>query len=284
MDIKKISFGNANKHIHNILGLQYNYLPSKDKIKKTDPLEIFKKIKRKRKVVNEDIPIYDKSVMKEYINLPYIDWIREGIMPFACEKFNIGYSFDKQRIVIPERRWDGTESEYIGVGGRTTNPNYEILEIPKYYKLSPTYPKSLNVYGLNENYKKIQEQGICVVFESQKSVLKRYSRKDETGVSIGTDELSETQVKILISLNVEICICLDEGIDINHIRKQCDKFYKIRKVSYMYDRWNLISKGSKNSPADMENKIYNFIFKHRTVYDDHERKLYKEWQEKQRKK
>lgn len=84
-------------------------------------------------------------------------------------------------------------------------------------------------------------------------------------------------------MNVEIIIALDEGIDINLIRKECDKFYPIRKVSYMYDRWGLIKEGSKDSPADMPNKIYEFMLKHRTIYDEKERRLLKDWQEKQRK-
>ena len=52
-------------------------------------------------------------------------------------------------------------------------------------------------------------------------------------------------------------------------------------VSYMYDKWGLIKKGSKDSPADMPNKIYEFMKKHRTVYDEQERRLYKDWLEKQ---
>ena len=51
----------------------------------------------------------------------------------------------------------------------------------------------------------------------------------------------------------------------------------------MYDKWGLIQNGSKDSPADMPNKIYEFMKKHRTVYDDQERRLYKDWLEKQRK-
>lgn len=113
--------------------------------------------------------------------------------------------------------------------------------------------------------------------------MKRASRLDNTGSSLGNCEITDEQVRILISLDVEIVIALDEGIDINHIRKECEKFYPIRKVSYIYDKWGLIPKGSKNSPADMPNKIYNFLFKHRTVYDEKERKLYKDWLEKQNK-
>lgn len=279
MIIKNISFGEANKYIHHILGLKYIYSSKKNNEEKYDPLRIFKKIKKKRRSSNVDIPIYDESCMKEYIDLPYIGWIREGIMPNACKRFNIGYSYDRKRIVIPERKWDGGENEYIGISGRTTVPNYEMFDIPKYFKLSDTYPKGLNIYGLNENYKSIQEAGYAIIMESQKSVLKRYSRKDETGVAIGNCELTDTQVKILISLNVEICICLDEGIDINHIRKECEKFYHIRPVSYMYDSWGLLKKGSKDSPADMENKIFNFMFKHRKIYDEIEHKEYMKYLE-----
>lgn len=285
MILKNISFGKANKYIHKILGIKYSFNKKQDNDNGNvkDPLEIFKKVKRQRHILDKDIPIYDDSCMKEYINLPYIDWIREGVLPFACKRFNIGYSFDRKRIVIPERKWDGDDDEYIGISGRTTVPNYDILGIPKFFKLSDTYPKGMNVYGLNENYQTIQEAGYCVALEAAKSVLKRYSRKDGTAVAIGSCQLTEEQVRILISLNVEIIIALDEGIDINCIRQECDKFYPIRKVSYIYDKWGLIEKGSKDSPADKENKIYNFMLKHRTVYDESERRKLKEWQEKQAK-
>ena len=283
MEIKGISFGKANKHIHKLLGLYYTYSSKEKEEEKNDPLQIFKKVKKKRHILDKDVPIYDESCMKEYVDLPHISWVREGILPFACKRFNIGYSYDRKRIVIPERKWDGDNNDYIGISGRTTVENYEMFDIPKYFKLSDTYPKGINIYGLNENYKTIQEAGYVVVLESQKSVLKRYSRKDGTATAIGNCEITEEQVKILISLNVEICICLDEGISLQHIRKECEKFYPIRKVSYMYDKWGLIQKGSKNSPADMPNKIYEFMKKHRTIYDEKERRLYKEWLEKQEK-
>ena len=282
MTIKKISFGKANKYLHNILGLQYQF-NSKAEISKKDPLAIFKKIKRRKYTIDKEIPVYDDSILKEYVDLPYIGWIREGVLPFACKRFNIGYSYDKKRIVIPERKWDGDDNEYIGIAGRTTVPNYEMFGIPKFFKLSKTYPKGMNVYGLNENYQTIQEAGYVVVFEAQKSVLKRYSRKDGTTTAIGNCEFTEEQVRILISLGVEIIVAFDEGIDINHVRQECDKFYPIRKVSYMFDKWDLLKRGSKDSPADKPNKVYNFMLKHRVIYDESERRKLKIWQEKQEK-
>lgn len=283
MSIKNITFGKANKFIHNLLHLVYKFEKKQEKTETPDPLQIFKKVKRTRCIVNQDIPIYDETVLKEYAPYPYMGWIKEGILPFACEKFNIGYDYHRQRVIIPERLWCGDEDEIIGISGRTTIEMYKELDIPKYFKLSKTYPKGQNVYGLNENYKTIQETGYVVVFESQKSVLKRYSRKDGTGVAIGNCELTNTQVAILISLNTEIIICLDEGISLEHIWKECDKFYGIRKVSYIYDKWGIIKRGSKDSPADLPNKQYEFMLKYKIPYDNNERKKYKEWQEKQKK-
>ena len=271
MTIKGISFGEANRYLHNLLGIKYSFNSKEEKTDRIDPLEIFKKIKRCRHNANkDDVEIYDETCLKEYSDLPHISLIREGIMPFACKRFNVGYDYARKRIVFPERKWDGLDNEYIGISGRTTVPNYEMLGIPKYFKLSKEYPKGINLYGLNENYKTIQEAGYVVVFEAQKSVLKRYSLLDGTCVALGSCEVTEEQVRILVSLNVDIILALDEGITLSHIRKECEKFFNIRNVSYMYDNNRLIEKGSKNSPADMSMKIYKELFDNRINYNESE--------------
>ena len=47
MDIKNISFGKANRYLHKILRLVYSYDSKSDNENKPDPLQIFKKIKRR---------------------------------------------------------------------------------------------------------------------------------------------------------------------------------------------------------------------------------------------
>ena len=284
MDIKGISFYSANKYIHEVLGLDFNIKKDKeDKPKKKCPLGVFLNVKKRR--FNAEIDeneILEEGIIKEYQQIPHISWIREGIMPPTCKEFNIGYSFDRQRIIIPERLWCGSPTDYIGIMGRTTIEEYEMLDIPKYFPIRK-FKKSLNLYGLNENYEHIQKAGYVVVYEAQKSVLKRHSLMDKTGVSLGSHDMSDEQVSILISLNVDIVIALDKGININHIRSICDKFYGIRQVYYMYDKYNII-KGEKDSPADAENKIYDYLFKYKIKYNEKERKEYKKWREKQEKK
>ena len=275
MTVKDISFTEANKYLHKLFGLKYQYKnkKAKENIDKSDPLEIFKKIKRKRNCVNiNDIEIYDNTIIEEYEPVLYIDWVKEdGIMEFTRKRFNIGYSYKHKRIVIPVRYWAGEEDDYIGIIGRTTIRNFDLFDIPKYYPLKP-YLKSINLYGLQENYKSIQEAGYCVIAESEKSTLKRHSRLDETVIALGSHSLSEEQIKIIIGLDVEVIIAMDEGIDINYIRSMCENFYGIRQISYIFDQWNLLK--DKEAPMDLPNKFYKFLLKHKVNYDEKEHKEY----------
>ena len=273
MHILNISFPESNKQIHNLLGLEYKFIKQKESVKtEIDPLRIFKKVKTRNNLFNvNDIELYSDDILRDYVQLPHIDWIRDGIMPWTCEKFNIGYSTEKKRIVIPIRHWCGEENEYLGIIGRTTVPEYSIFDIPKYFPLKP-YSKSINIYGLQENYKSIQENQYCIVYEAEKSVLKRHSRKDETGVAIGSHSLSDEQVKILIGLDVSIIIAYDKDIPLNYIRSECERFYQTRNIYYIYDKYDLLK--DKDSPADANNKIFNYLLKYKTLYNEKEHNEY----------
>jgi len=273
-----LSFIDSLKFLHKILKLDFKFQTKNIEINKKDPLEIFKKIKRKRHTISEDIEIYDDSIIKEYIQLPHIDWIREdGIMPFTCNKFKIGYSADRKRIIIPHRWWCGDENDFVGIMGRTTIKEWKLLDIPKYLPLK-AFPKSMNIYGLQENYQTIQEAGYCVVYEAEKSTLKRHSRNDGTGVAVCCHDVSDEQVKILIGLNVDVVIAFDKGISIEHIRSTCDRFYGVRTVYYIFDKYDILE--DKMSPADATNKIFNYLLKYKTLYDEKERRKHLEWLEK----
>lgn len=280
MDIKNVSFPKSVSLVHEYLGLKYTGYKKLNNKKQTtkDPLDIFKKVTKRRFVCNkDDLEIYNDEVLDEYMPFVHIDWVREGIMPWTAEKFKIGYAPNRKRIVIPERFWCGSENDYIGIMGRTVIKEWSLLDIPKYLPLK-VFPKSINLYGLQENYKSIQEKGEVRVYESQKSVLKRHSKGDETGVSIGCHDISDEQVKILIGLNVDIVIIMDKGIDKNHVRGMCNKFYGIRNVSYIWDEYDLLK--DKESPADADNKKFDYLLKYKVNYDESERRKYIKWQEK----
>lgn len=270
--IKKLTFIEAVKYLHKILDLPFEFKrkeePKKNKI---DPLWIFKKcLRSNRRIVDvDDIHILDDKLLNDYIPLLHIDWYREGIMPWTREKFNLAYSYKHKRVVIPHKFW--MTGQLLGFNMRTTVENYDSFGIRKYY-LSSGFNKSLNIYGLYENYDAIQRAGYVIVTESEKSCLKRDSLGDSTVVSLSGKTISDEQVRILIGLNVEIIIGLDKDVDLNEIRHMAEKFYRIRPVSYIYDKWNLLD--SKDAPVDKGNKVYQFLFEHRIKYDESEHKLY----------
>lgn len=272
--IKNISFPKANKYLHELFGFEYKYKPQTKKKEKIDPLDIFKRVKKRRYIVNkEDIEIYDEDIIKEYIPLVHINWVRDGILPFAAEKFGVGYSLEKKRITIPWRYWSGEENDIVGVMGRSilTAEQCDMLDIPKYFPLK-SFPKSLHIYGLQENYETIQREGYIIIAEAEKSTLKRYSRKDGTVVAIGGHDILDEQVKILIGLNVEIVIGFDSDVSLQHVRMTCEKFYGIRPVSYIFNKYDIMKE--KQAPMDLSDKLYRYLFKYRMVYDEKEHNEY----------
>ena len=267
---KNFSFFDTVKYLHKLLGLPLTFKKQEEKKEVVDPLYIFKKVKSKRKRQNVlDIQVIDESELQDFIPHVHIDFFREGIMPWSVKKFGLAYSYKFKRNVIPLRYW--LTGELLGFNMRTSVENYDMFDIKKYF-ITPNYPKQMNLFGLWENKDSIQEKGYVVVYEAEKSVLKRDSLNDSTGVAVSGHEISDEQVKILIGLNCEIIIAFDKDIDIEHIRHCCEKFYGIRKVSYIWDKYDLL--GEKDSPADAKNKIFEFLMQYRITYDYEEHNKY----------
>ena len=265
---KKCSFVSAIKYLHNILGLKFTQYEKKEKEdEKEDPLAVFKNAMSTCRCINvANIQAIREEAINDYVPLLYIDWLREGIMPWAAKKFGLAYSYKYHRVVVPIRFWK--DGRLVGFNQRTTVENYEELGIRKYF-LTPSYKKNLNLYGLWENREEIEGKKTIVICESEKSVLKRYSRNDGTCVALQGKKLSEEQRKIILGLDVnEVIVALDNDVPIEEVRHICEQFFRARKVSYVKDRWDLL--GEKDAPADAENKVYNFLMKHRIRYDESE--------------
>ena len=267
---KNFSFFDTVKYLHKLLGLPLTFKKQEEKKELVDPLYIFKKVKAKRKRQNVlDFQVLDESELQDFVPYVHIDFFKEGIMPWTVKKFGLAYSYRFKRNVIPLRYW--LTGELLGFNMRTSVENYELFDIKKYF-ITPGYPKQMNLFGLWENKQFIQEKGYVIVYEAEKSVLKRDSLNDSTGVAVSGHEISDEQVKILIGLNCEIIIAFDKDIDIDHIRHCCEKFYRIRKVSYIWDKYDLL--GEKDSPADAQNKIFEFLMQYRVTYDYEEHNKY----------
>lgn len=269
---KKIDFRQAVKWLHNELDLKY-VSNMKPKEENHDPLSIFKSLHRYKKNSIE-YKILNEDLLTDFYPYIHKDFIKEGIiLKSTIKKFQLGYSYEAKGTIIPIRYW--LDGSLIGIIRRTSVENYEMFDIPKYFPIKP-YLKSGNVYGLWENYQGIQDKKYCVVFEAQKSVLKRDTFKDYTATAVCGHDISEEQVNILCGLNLnEIVIAFDKDVELNEIRGQCEKFYGLRNVSYIYDTYNLL--GEKDAPCDCGDDVYQYLFEHRINYNTKEHEEYKKY-------
>lgn len=268
---KQCSFVESVKYLHKILDLDYTPYKKQEKKEKFDPLSVFKRVlSARRRVDVSEIHAISDEALNDYVPMLHISWFREGVMPWTREKFGIAYSYKHKRVVIPLRSW--LDGALLGFNQRTTVDNYEELGISKYY-INPLYQKSLNLYGLWENREEIEQKRYVVIVESEKSVLKRHSLNDGTCVALQGKTLSDEQLRIILGLDVdEVIVALDNDVPIEEVRYMCEKFYRFRKVSYVKDSWDLLDK--KDSPCDVKNKVYNFLMKFRTTYDNSEHSKY----------
>lgn len=269
--IKNFSFAETMRYVHKLLGLDYKFNGAKKPTKveeKYDPLAIFKKAASKKKICNVlDFNIIDEKDMADFSEgMIFYTLFKEGIIKKTIEKFKLSYSYKWKRTIFPHHLWYD-KSVCIGYNARTSIENPELFDIPKYY-ITPGMKKEWNLYGLAENYSDIERLKYITIFESEKSVCKRDSRNDPSGVAISGHSLSSEQVRIILGLNInEVVIAMDNDIPEEEVWDMCEKFYRLRIVSYIKDTKGLFLE-EKDSPADASNKIYKYLFDHRIKYDE----------------
>lgn len=268
---RKCSYYEAYDYISDVLGIS-SYLLPKTKVEGKNPKEKVVNTKKDEK----KLTVLDEKILNRYVPRLYIGWLRQdGIMPWTRDKFDIRWNEREKRIVIPIRHWK--TGELVAINQRTTVENYELLGIEK-YRLTAGYQKSLNFYGLYENKNDILEKGYVVVYEAEKSVLKRDSHNDPTGVAIGGKALSDRQAEILLGLNVDIVISMDNDVTTKFIEEvwhMCEKLYQKngRNVYYTIDNHGFL--GEKDSIADILNEDkYQLVFSEKVLYDEEKHNAY----------
>ncbi len=131
----------------------------------------------------------------------------------------------------------------------------------KYFYIFPG-AKSQILFGLFQNFKSIQQQGIVFVGESEKFVLQIHDM-GFYGVSTCGAKVSKRQVEMLTRLGVKICFCFDKDISDKELSNIADMFLEGIDIYAMIDKDNILSE--KQSPSDDVNKwhymIQNNIYK-----------------------
>lgn len=208
---------------------------------------------------NGEIPVttYPEETLEQYGKTPNLLWLKDGISLSTQHKWGVGFDVASQRITLPIRTSTG---EIMCIKGRL-NGEPEALE-PKYLYIV-NGPMSQTLFGYSENYSTLYEGDILVV-ESEKSVLKMDSWGYNNVVALGSNSLSTTQAKLLVSLNPKsVTFLLDKSLKLENTKRNVDllkTFCTMRQIDIKYWNWeNNITLDDKAAPCDDSKEELKYI-------------------------
>ena len=214
---------------------------------------------------NDEISVttYPEEILKEYGNTPNLLWLKDGISLSTQRKWSIGYDVLSQRITMPIRTSTG---EVMAIKGRL-NGEPEEFE-PKYLHIV-NGPMSQTLFGYSENYSSLYENEILVV-ESEKSVLKLDSWGYNNVVALGSNSLSTTQAKLLMSLNPKcVTFLLDKSLPLENTKRNAEllkTFCTMRQLQIRYWNWeDNITLDEKAAPCDDTKEEFEYILRNEVV-------------------
>jgi DNA primase len=210
---------------------------------------------------------YPESILEPYKNKYNMLFFKDGIDFQAQEEFGIGYDFTTNRITIPEYSLD---NKLIGIMGRLNDKHCAKEE--RYLPIIPC-SRSLTLYGYAKNYSAIQEKDLCLIVESEKSIMKLFSMGCNNAVASCGCHISDIQAKYLKALLIKrYIVCYDEGLKIEDIIEECkklqvDNLMFQNQIGFIYDLENkYLPKDSKLSPCDMPKDIFKKIIQECTIW------------------
>ena len=209
---------------------------------------------------------YNESELDEYKGFYNTMFLKDGISFESQEKFNIGYDALSNRVTIPIYSLD---NKLIGIMGRY---NGKCAHEERWLPIIPC-SRSLTIYGFNENYQSIQEKGMTVIFESEKSVMQCHSFGCNIALATSGCHISDTQAKHIKSMFLpKIILAYDESLSEEDIITEAEKLkmdnqiYK-NQVGYIYDREHkYLPEGSKASPSDLGKEIFAKLVKECVIW------------------
>lgn len=224
-------------------------------------------VKRKEK----ELPQYMPHVLDCFVQTYPQEWLDDGISKKTMDRFNISYSISQNKIIIPHYDILG---RLVGIRGRALN-DWEVENIGKYAPIQVEgvwykHPLSMNLYGLDRTYMDIQRNGVCYLFESEKSVLQMdgFSIPNCSAAVCGSN-FNKYQLNILMKFCApsEIVICFDkeelpgEEKYFNKLWNICQKYKQYCNFSFIYDREGLLN--LKDSPTDKGEEVFLQLLKKR---------------------
>lgn len=267
---------------YKLLGIEYNFY--KDIVLKIDKQVGFKvdtsaasskyksiedRYKKQETII--DIPHLNPNLLNAYTFFATPEWLEDGISEESMQQYNIKFSIDENKIIIPHYNDEGY---LIGIRGRSLNP--EDLLKGKYMPViiegeMKSHPLGYNLYGLNLVKGNIKNKQIAIIGEGEKFCLQyntMFGHGNNITVAACGSNLSSYQIDLLIKTGAKkILIAFDkEGEDwqgrqshYNKLQSFCERFSYKCKMGFIYDAKNLLR--LKESPTDRGKEIFLELYK-----------------------
>lgn len=209
-------------------------------------------------------PMLEEITLKAYLDWDNTEFYKDNISYQTQAEFELGLDVFSHRITIPIRDELG---RLIGIKGRRV---WDIIDEhnPKYLYLKKC-KKSEILFGLDKTLPYVKEKDEVIICESEKGVMQLWSYGFKNAVAIGCHNISETQLKKIIRLNVNnVVIAFDKDITENILLEEYKKLCDFANVTCIVDIYNLLDE--KESPMDSPEK-WNILYKSRRYKFDIEK-------------
>ena len=209
------------------------------------------------------LKVYNDSVLDKYERCGNLRFLHDGISLDAQKFWDIRFSVEDNRIIIPIRN---EYSDLVGAKGRLNGDADE--DNPKYLYTVPVAMSQL-LYGYSENYEHLYGNDVILV-ESEKSVMQAWDFGVRNIVALGSNSLSEKQTKLLLQLQPKrIIITMDEGLAFEQTQRNADMIKNfcgmLAPEIWYWDADQDLDILPKSSPTDMGKEKFEEIMKEQLV-------------------
>ena len=220
--------------------------------------------------VEVNLPALNKGLLNAFTFYPTVEWLEDGISEEAMKIYNILYSIQENKIIIPH--YD-VEGNLVGIRGRALND--EDLPFGKYRPVTIegklyNHPLQFNLYGLNFVRENIRKYKTAIVAESEKSCLQystMFGQDRNIVVAACGSSFHKYQLDLLIKCGAErVLIAFDKEGEtwaekekyFAKLKGICEKYKNYCTMGFLSDSKNLLR--LKDSPFDKGASVFKSLY------------------------
>ena len=237
---------------------------SLDEVVESESVTFLKELNRCKKsetlTANRQILDWQKDYCDKYSDELPEEWLAEDMTNEALKTYNIRIDNNANRIVYPVM---DSDSNFIGVKGRTRLANYKELGLAKYMNYNKI--GTIDYFaGWQQAMPEIINRKSVVIFEGIKSCIKAWGWGVRNTVASETSALSDGQLRLLIRTKIPgIIIAWDSDQDIKKIISdpKIQMLKRFADVSIINDTKGLL--GDKEAPVDKGIEVFQQLLEER---------------------